>query len=126
YSPTAPLAGPGMTEQPIYRFDQATVVVSLESDFLNCGPASVRYTRDFAAARRVTDDRLAMNRLYTIESTPTLTGAKADHRLALRSSQIEAFARRLASAVGAESGPGPATVEHPEANRWIAAIAQDL
>ena len=34
-----------------------------------------------------------MNRLYVIESTPTTTGAKADHRLPLRAVEIEGFAR---------------------------------
>ena len=34
----------------------------------------VRYTRDFADRRRVTDDAKQMNRLYVIESSPTLTG----------------------------------------------------
>ena len=40
----------------IYHFDKADVVVSLDADFLTCGPAAVRYTRDFADRRRVTDD----------------------------------------------------------------------
>src|SRR5262249_30298204 len=32
----------------IYHFDKADVVLSLDADFLGCGPGSVRYTRDFA------------------------------------------------------------------------------
>ena len=65
----------------IYHFDKADVVVALDADFLTCGPGSVRYSKDFAARRRLTDENTSMNRLYAIESTPTLTGAKADHRL---------------------------------------------
>jgi hypothetical protein len=42
-----------------------------------------------------------MNRLYAIESTPTTTGMKAEHRLGLRASEIPAFAAALA-AVGRE------------------------
>ena len=41
-----------------------------------------------------------MNRLYAVESTPSLTGAKADHRLPMRASDVEGFARQLAAAVG--------------------------
>jgi MoCo/4Fe-4S cofactor protein with predicted Tat translocation signal len=54
----------------IYHFDQADVIVSLDADFLSCGPGSVRYQKDFAARRRVTDDAKQMNRLYVVESTP--------------------------------------------------------
>ena len=86
-------------DAPIYHFDRADVVVALDADFLGCGPGHVRYVRDFAERRRVMDDRKQMNRLYAIESTPTLTGAKADHRLPLAASDIEGFARQLASAL---------------------------
>src|SRR5438477_3690671 len=37
-----------------------------------------------------------MSRLYVVESTPSATGAKADHRLAMRAVDIEGFARELA------------------------------
>ena len=38
-----------------------------------------------------------MNRLYVIESTPSSTGAKADHRLPLKASEAEPFARLMLS-----------------------------
>ena len=41
-----------------------------------------------------------MNRLYAVESTPTTTGMKAEHRLGLRASEIPAFTAALAQAVG--------------------------
>ena len=119
----------GLASDAIYHFDKADVVVSLDADFLTCGPGSVRYQKDFAAHRRVTDEHKEMNRLYAVESTPTLTGAKADHRLALKASEIEAFARQLAGAVGAPaaSAAGPATADPASAaGKWVAAIAKDL
>ncbi|MGB7862155.1 MAG: TAT-variant-translocated molybdopterin oxidoreductase [Candidatus Sulfotelmatobacter sp.] len=77
-----------------YDFEKADVIVSLDADFLYAGfPGNVRYIRDFAKRRNPDGN---MNRLYVIESTPTTTGAKADHRLPLRASQIERFARILA------------------------------
>ena len=85
----------------------------------------MRYTRDFADRRRVTDDKKEMNRLYAVESTPTLTGAKADHRLPLRASEIEAFARALAGAVGVGQG-GAASLSNATADKWVTAIAKDL
>jgi molybdopterin-containing oxidoreductase family iron-sulfur binding subunit len=120
----------GATEA-IYHFDRADVVVSLDADFLTCGPGSVRYQKDFAARRRVTDDRKVMNRLYSIESVPTLTGAKADHRMVLKASEIESFARELSAGIGgtaAGAAPGASVPQPgaPEIAKWVAAIGKDL
>ncbi len=114
----------GAPSDAVYHLDKADVVVSLDADFLGFGPAMVRYTRDFADRRRVTDDAKQMNRLYVIESSPTLTGAKAEHRLPIRSSDIEGFGRNLAVAVGAGGQAGPAS--GPNEAKWVAAIAKDL
>ena len=37
----------------IYRFDQADVIVSLDSDFLSCSPGNLQYARQYADKRRV-------------------------------------------------------------------------
>src|SRR5271154_1418103 len=37
----------------IYHFDQADVIVSLDADFLACGPGNLRHARQFADKRRV-------------------------------------------------------------------------
>ncbi|MGA7219824.1 MAG: TAT-variant-translocated molybdopterin oxidoreductase [Candidatus Sulfotelmatobacter sp.] len=77
-----------------YDFSKADVIVSLDADFLYAGfPGNVRYIRDFAKRRNPDGN---MNRLYVIESSPTTTGAKADHRLPVKASMVEAFARVLA------------------------------
>jgi MoCo/4Fe-4S cofactor protein with predicted Tat translocation signal len=73
-----------------YDFEKADVIVSLDADFLYAGfPGNVRYIRDFAKRRNPDGN---MNRLYVVESTPTTTGAKADHRLPLRAAKIETLA----------------------------------
>jgi MoCo/4Fe-4S cofactor protein with predicted Tat translocation signal len=124
--------GSGRPSDAIYHFDKADVIVTLDADFLTCGASSVRYSRDFANRRRqgVDADHAVdahgeggakpMNRLYAIESTPTLTGAKADHRLALRASEIEAAAQALSSA------SSTATFSNPNAQKFIAAVVKDL
>jgi molybdopterin-containing oxidoreductase family iron-sulfur binding subunit len=115
---------------PIYHFDKADVIVSLDADFLSCGPGSVRYSKDFARRRRLTEENASMNRLYAIESSPTLTGAKADHRLTVRASDVERVARELASAVSGSGATGqPAGAPQPGAPdvaRFVAAVAKDL
>ena len=78
-----------------YHFDKADVILSLDGDFFS----NLRYARDFIEKRRVRGDRTAMNRLYAVESTPTLTGAMADHRYAMRPSEIARFARELPAAI---------------------------
>src|ERR1700689_4574000 len=77
-----------------YDFEKADVIVSLDADFLYAGfPGNTRYIRDFAKRRNPDDGK--MNRLYVIESTPTSTGAKADHRLPLHAGAVEWFARLM-------------------------------
>jgi MoCo/4Fe-4S cofactor protein with predicted Tat translocation signal len=76
-----------------YDFSKADVIVSLDADFLYAGfPGNTRYIRDFAARR---NPDAPMNRLYVIESTPSSTGAKADHRLPLRASEIGRFGQLM-------------------------------
>src|SRR5208282_2472910 len=73
-----------------YDFSKADVIVSLDADFLSAGfPGNTKYIRDFAKRRN--PDSGNMNRLYVIESTPSSTGAKADHRMAAKAGDIERF-----------------------------------
>ncbi|HZN11260.1 MAG TPA: TAT-variant-translocated molybdopterin oxidoreductase, partial [Blastocatellia bacterium] len=51
-----------------YRFDQADLVLALDSDFLATGPAHLRYARDFVGKRRLTGGQSEMNRLYVVET----------------------------------------------------------
>jgi molybdopterin-containing oxidoreductase family iron-sulfur binding subunit len=111
--------------KPLYRLDRADVIVALDADFLGGGPGALAHARAFASRRRPEQaDR--MNRLYAIESMPTLTGSRADHRFPVRPSAIPDIARALAAALGAGNVPR-ADVTLPEG--WpqrINAIARDL
>src|ERR1700691_2237731 len=103
-----------------YDFSKADVIVSLDADFLYAGfPGSARYTRDFAARRNPDGN---MSRLYVIESTPSSTGMKADHRLPVRAVDVEKSARALASAAGVGGGADASG----EQQNLISAIAKDL
>jgi MoCo/4Fe-4S cofactor protein with predicted Tat translocation signal len=116
-----------------YRLENADVIVSLDADFLYAGfPGSTRYIHDFASRRN--PDAGTMSRLYVIESTPSSTGAKADHRLPLRAVEIEMFARDLkrvweskSDAVGlAGPGSGAAWARKREYMEMVSAVARDL
>ena len=95
-SAEASLVAFGRNVKPIYRFDKAKRILSLDADFLHAEAGSLYYTRQFSKGRRVADKHDEMNRLYVVESTFTLTGSMADHRLRLASSQILAFTAALA------------------------------
>ena len=106
-----------------YRLENADVIVSLDADFLYAGfPGSTRYHRDFAKRRN--PDSGKMSRLYVVESTPSSTGAKADHRLPGKASFIEAFTRALAVPLGVGAGNGELPAEHGPL--FANAIVQDL
>jgi MoCo/4Fe-4S cofactor protein with predicted Tat translocation signal len=84
----------GQAVETTYKFDAADVIVSLDADFLYAGfPGMTRYARDFA--KRRDPDSGNMSRFYAIESTPTNTGAKADHRLPVKAFEVEVLAKQL-------------------------------
>jgi molybdopterin-containing oxidoreductase family iron-sulfur binding subunit len=112
----------GQPVETTYKLDAADVIVSLDADFLYAGfPGMTRYARDFASRRD--PDSGNMSRFYAIESTPTSTGAKADHRLAVKAADVEQIASAL-------SGLGPDVLERINVGReggpFFAAVLNEL
>ena len=105
-----------------YNLEQAAVIVCLDADLFTSGAGSLRYSRQFASRRRPDGQGC---RLYAAESMPSTTGAKADHRLPLRPSQIEWVARALAADLGVTSVARSGSLS-PEAQSWVAAVRDDL
>jgi Fe-S-cluster-containing dehydrogenase component len=103
-----------------YRFDRADLIVSLDSDFLYWGSAHIRHALDFADRRAVRPGE-NMNRLYVLESSPGITGAKADHRIALPPSAITATALAMATRLGV-SAAGSATLSE----YWFDPLMRDI
>ena len=108
----------GQPLRPSYRFSEAEVIVSLDADFL--GPTdlnTVGNTREFAASRRLDGPEDTMSRLYVVESTYSITGGMADHRLRLRAGDIPSFAAAIAArlGVGNVGDTGRAFIDHPYA-----------
>jgi molybdopterin-containing oxidoreductase family iron-sulfur binding subunit len=118
----------GRDVKPLYRFAKAKRVVSLDADFFSCEAGSIGYTRDFAKARRAVAPANDMNRLYAVESTFTLTGSMADHRLRLASSHLFAFAAALFGAVTGSDQLAKHTqgLAFKDQEKWLAACAADL
>jgi molybdopterin-containing oxidoreductase family iron-sulfur binding subunit len=124
-----------------YRFDRARVVVALDADILGLESDGGRHVGDFARSRQVASGGDAMGRLYAVESTYSITGGMADHRLRLPSSQVAEYALSLAREVlegplaAAETGkaaladalaaarPKPSLAVD---SRWVREVAADL
>jgi len=108
----------GQYANPIYKLDAADVLVSLDADLFGTMQGSVRYARDYSNRRRAIGGNVPTNRFYAVETTPTHSGAKADHRLPIKPSQLEDFARSLAWAQAAGSVAVPLTLA-PHESRFI-------
>jgi len=112
----------GQPVETTYDLSKADVIVSLDADFLYGGvPGMTRYARDFANRRD--PDSGKMTRLYVIESTPSSTGAKADHRIGVKAAEVEAFARALSSSGATADFPAVGT---GDAGEFVRAVVADL
>ncbi len=120
----------------IYDFSNADVVLALDADPLSFECSPVRAARQWASRR--CPEAGSMNRWYAVESTLSLTGAVADHRVACPSARVPAvlcaIAERL-SQLGRLDIPESlvtvvrgiaATLEPQFADRRLDAIAKDL
>ena len=123
-----------------YKFEKAEVILSIDADFLYpTFPGFHRHTREWANRRRpdpeqrpfadVSGNLFAgspMNRLYALESTPTVTGAKAEHMLKLRPTEIQQRFRTIATRLGVNAGAGGSSPDSDQQNKLLNAIVADL
>ena len=109
----------------VYLLADADVIVSLDADFLSGAsyPGFHKLVHDYAARRKTPEN---LNRLYSVESSTTTTGMKAEHRLGLRASEVPAFAGELAKALGVGGVDLPAYAWTDEQKKFLAALATDL
>ncbi len=107
-----------------YHLEKADIIVSLDADFLGgiAHPGFLPLAAAYAERHRYDagQPNQVMNRLYVIESMPTVTGFKAEHRLALKPSEIAGFASALAG------GGGAGSFSNPDAAAFLAALQKDL
>ena len=118
----------GRPARPLARLDKCATIVTIDCDVFIEHPAAMRYSRDFAKSRRK-DGTLGigkMNRLYSIESTFSNTGAMADHRLPLRSELGLPFAMALDAALGGGLAPASEFLKETKVTNFILALAEEL
>ena len=114
----------GKPLQAIYNLAEADVIVSLDADFIGIGGDKIVNARAFTSRRAIDSTDKEMNRLYVAESSISITGSNADHRVAARAAEVEGIAREFASALGitVEKGALPAS---PLAKATVAAMIKD-
>ncbi len=103
-----------------YRLENADVILSLDADFLGGihFPGFLPMSSAYAARHRFESGK-PMNRMYVVETMPSVTGYKAEHTLRLKPSEVDAFATALA-------GGTPATFSNPDAQKFLQAVQSDL
>ncbi len=114
---------------PSYRFDEADVIVGFDCDFLGTWIYPSLYNEQYAKRRQVVNQlRPSMNRHYQVESTMTLTGSNADHRVRVKPSHLGQAMLELHNQVAGLTGGSSAgaTTLHPEAVRVLSVAARDL
>jgi molybdopterin-containing oxidoreductase family iron-sulfur binding subunit len=126
----AATAAYGAPVEPFYKLDQASVILSVDCDFIGSEENAHSLIRGFAKGRNLDGPEGAMSRLYTVESLFSLTGANSDHRLRVPPSMILPVLARLASNILPASGLdaslkslGDAAQAH---DSWIIPCAKDL
>ena len=100
YEPAAPVRAQSISGndiEPICDLSKADIIVSLDADFLFEGPANLILTKAFSKKRRAPE--ADFNRLYVVESAPSITGAKADVRWQRKPSEVIAFPQQLSAAI---------------------------
>ena len=110
----------GSPVQTIYKFDKAERILSLDADIFS--GFNVAYIKDYSKGKAFSEEKKQINRLYCVESTISLTGAKADHRIAVKPSQVVEVAKAIAKAIGVSG----ANSTYTENAAWIAGLAKDL
>ncbi|WP_437224137.1 TAT-variant-translocated molybdopterin oxidoreductase [Planctomicrobium sp. SH661] len=119
----------GTKLQPRYQLADADIILSLGDDFLGEGPSRVRLAREFSARRKVdANGQAKMNRLYVAETTPTITGSKADHWLRLPPEEVAAILAGVAQGLGVNTPAlGNLSSKLPEKyKKWVDVLTADL
>jgi len=108
----------GQPVKPVFHFEKARVILSLDCDFLGGEDDANNHIRKFAAGRKAGE---GMSRLYAVESLFTLTGASADHRLRVAAGEMLQVAGLVGDVGGAIAGENTKFISD-----WIAECKKDL
>jgi molybdopterin-containing oxidoreductase family iron-sulfur binding subunit len=110
----------GQPVKPVFHYDKAKVILSLDCDFIGGEDDAHNNIASFVKGRKAEDGN--MSRLYAVESLFTLTGASADHRLRIQASLVGEIAAAIQAQISGSSPSIPAGINA----KWISECAKDL
>jgi len=105
------------------RLERAKRIACFDVDLLGIHPTAIRNASDFAIGRNPDG---SMSRLYSVESQFSVTGAAADHRLPMRSSQIPELLGHVEALVSAKLGMQPIAATSNELDEKASKFAMEL
>ncbi|MBF0431084.1 MAG: TAT-variant-translocated molybdopterin oxidoreductase [Fibrobacteria bacterium] len=133
-------AATGQVVDAHYNFTKAERILAIDCDFLSRETGALINAKGFNEKRDPDNGRV--NRLYIVESDFSLTGARADHRLRLKPSQVRkslwlisdyvfnklgvALPAGVPNAFKGLISEGAATAQDLDCGKWIASVCQDI
>ncbi len=94
----------GKPVRSVLNLDKAQVIAAFDADILHGHPASVRYSRDWAKTRTLTDGRTEISRMYAADAHLSITSSNADVRVPVAASQVGELVKAVALALGINVG----------------------
>ncbi|TVR42168.1 MAG: 4Fe-4S dicluster domain-containing protein [Bacteroidia bacterium] len=109
---------------PEYRFDKAKLIVSFGADFLGSWISPAVHARQYAATRKISQDKPEMSRHIQIESRMSITGANADERIPVKPSEQLNILMALYNAMARATGNTGSEV--PDVDYDVDSLARDI
>lgn len=113
-----------------YDFSQAKTIVGVACDFLGTWLNPIEFANQYSKGRKVSREKLEMNKHYHFEANLSLTGANADDRYMVKPSEfgkvLVALYNEVAAATGGSKVSGAGQIGNAEAVKGIAKAAKDL
>lgn len=109
---------------PDYKFENASLIVSFNADFLGNWLSSTEYTKAYSKNRNLVDKPGKMSRHIQFESGMSLTGSNADNRIPVKASDEAVILLNLYNEIAAARGQQ--TFNVPESPMNIKPFAEEL
>ncbi len=110
---------------PAYHFENADVIVAINSDFLINGPSPVEHAKQYAQTRKLRGKK-NMSKHFQFETNLSVTGSNADERFPIKPGMTGAVILSLYNKIAALSGGAALTAVTTPADAAITAAAKEL